>query len=131
MGRNTPCGGKIRMTQKKHLKFLFISSDKFPPFRVDVAILFGKEIVARGHKIDWILQSEQPCRSTYKTKWRNGTVWVGKTETGAKRINRVKKHLYRILHSLRVFQLTRRNNYDFVFVSWTQTFREQELAGFT
>jgi len=36
-------------TSKRKLKLLFISSDKFPPFRVDVSIFFGKEVAANDH----------------------------------------------------------------------------------
>src|SRR6202000_624421 len=43
-----------------HPKFrlLVLSSDPFPPTRVDVSVLFGEELAGRGHQIDWILQSE-------------------------------------------------------------------------
>ena len=42
----------------KRLKLLFVSDDKFPPFRVDVSVLFKEKMIGRGHSIDWIMQSE-------------------------------------------------------------------------
>jgi len=57
---------------------LFISSDKYPPFRVDVRILFAKELASRGYRIDWILQSEQPCTADHVESWGGGRAWVAR-----------------------------------------------------
>ena len=46
---------------RKLFRMLGVSSDNFPPRRVDVAVLFGEELAGRGHRIDWILQSEAAC----------------------------------------------------------------------
>ncbi len=51
----------------RRLRILVVSSDTFPPTRVDVAVLFGAELAARGHEIDWILQSEEACPRAYVT----------------------------------------------------------------
>ena len=98
------------------LKFLFVSSDTFPPKRVDVAVLFGEKIAERGHHIDWVLQSETACNNSYQTEWRNCTVWVGKTNTGITRISRLKKHIYGIKHDLIIFKLIKYSDYDFIQV---------------
>jgi len=55
---------------------LVISSDKFPPFRVDVAVLFGQELAARGFEIDWLLQAEKACDRETECRWGSGVVWV-------------------------------------------------------
>jgi len=77
---------------RKKLKFLFVSSDKFPPFRVDSTILFGKEMTGRGHSMDWILQSEEPCDKEYQTLWSGCNVWVGATDPGTSLFHRVRKN---------------------------------------
>ena len=101
---------------KKKLKFLFVSSDTFPPIRVDVAVLFGRELVNKNHQIDWVLQSEDNCKQSFKTTWCNCDVWVSKTDNGTTRIARLKKHVYGIKHDLIIFRLARKNNYDFIQV---------------
>jgi len=103
------------MTTKK-ISMLFISSDKFPPFRVDVKELFGEEISSKGHKIDWLLQSEKECKSSYKTIWKGNDVWVGKTDLGHSKLNRLKKHLFSLIHDLKMINLVRNNNYQFIQV---------------
>lgn len=98
------------------LNFLFITFDNFPPYRVDVAVLFGQEMVRRNHKIDWIMQSQKRCRLPYQTTWDGGRVWVAPTDLSSSRIGRIKKHLLDIKNDLKVFSLACTNEYDFVQV---------------
>jgi len=98
------------------VRLLFLAADKFPPFRVDVAVLFGRELVGRGYEIDWLLQSDAECQQPYKTEWQSGKVWVGATNNGISRWNRLKKHLLDIRNDLKVFRLTRQKNYHCVLV---------------
>lgn len=103
-------------THNRKLSFLFLTADKYPPFRVDLAVLFGEELACRGHKIDLLMQSDDTCKKAYQTVWYNSHVWVGATDNGSKRINRLRKHTYYILHSLKIFGLLREKNYDFIQV---------------
>lgn len=104
------------VTHTTKLKFLFISADKYPPFRVDVTKLFAQELLGKGHKIDWILQAEESCAHSYQTSWSNSRVWVGKTDAGLTRLARLRKHLFGIVHDLLVFRLLKSERYDFVQV---------------
>jgi len=97
-------------------RILFISSDKFPPFRVDVAVLFGKELVAKGYKIDFLLQSEEDCSTPYQTTWSGCNVWVGATDNGSSRLQRIKKHILNIKNDFKLFSLTRSEEYCFILV---------------
>lgn len=106
----------LTTTSDKPLKFLFLSSDKYPPFRVDVTILFGRELVSRGHHIDMILQSEGPCDRAMQTVWSGCRVWVGPTDLGTSRLARLRKHVFSVLHDFKLFRLLRRTRYDFVQV---------------
>jgi glycosyltransferase involved in cell wall biosynthesis len=101
---------------RKVFRMLGVSSDNYPPQRVDVAVLFGEELSGRGHRIDWLLQSEAACGRSYATPWHGGTVWVGSTDLGNSLVSRIGKHLRGILHDLRVFRLARRRDYDFILV---------------
>jgi glycosyltransferase involved in cell wall biosynthesis len=98
------------------LRLLVVSSDTYPPFRVDVAVLFARELAGRGHRIDWILQSEAACRRAYVTVWGGGTVWVGATDLGTTLFHSVKKHLRGLVNDLRIFPRLRTGEYDAIEV---------------
>lgn len=95
---------------------LFVSSDKFPPIRVDVSVLFGEELAKRDYRLDFLLQSEADMRSPAETDWMGCTVWVGPTDNGNSRSSRMRKHFLSILHDLRMFSLLRKNRYDILQV---------------
>ena len=101
---------------QKRLRILVVSSDTFPPTRVDVAVLFGVELAARGHEIDWILQSEAACARAYVTQWGSGRVWVGATDLGQSLFSRLRKHALGIANDCRLFSRLRRGCYDAVEV---------------
>lgn len=100
----------------ERLRLLVISSDTYPPVRVDVSVLFGQELSGRGHQIDWLLQSEDACAKPYVASWGGGKVWVGPTDLGNSLFNRVRKHVRGILHDLKVFSLMKGDRYDAVEV---------------
>lgn len=101
-----------------HPKFrlLVLSSDPYPPSRVDVSVLFGEELAGRGHQIDWILQSEADCDRGYVTRWGGGTVWVAATNSRNSLLSRLGKHLAGIWNDARVFSLLRGDRYDAIEV---------------
>jgi len=101
-----------------HPKFrlLVLSSDPFPPTRVDVSVLFGEELAGRGHQIDYILQSEADCERGYTTQWGGGTVWVAPTNSRHSLPARLAKHAAAIWNDARVFKLLRGNRYDAIEV---------------
>ena len=106
----------MNLTPNSNLKLLFISADKFPPFRVDVSVLFGKEIVGRGHAIDWLLQSDKPLHRAYQTQWSGCMVQVGPRETGTSMVSRVKNHFYSIFHDFKMFRMLKHPGYHFILV---------------
>ncbi len=95
---------------------LVVSSDTFPPTRVDVVALFGEQLAGRGHVIDWILQSEHSCSSSHAVSWSGGTVWVGATDLGDSLYHRTRKHALGILHDLSLFSRMRTGRYDLIEV---------------
>lgn len=107
---------KQNSNTERKLKFLFVSADKFPPFRVDVSVLFGKQLANKGHSIHWILQSDDNCSEAYQTSWNGGLVWVGAMDNGKNITSRLKKHLLRLTNEFRIFRLLSNNNYDFIQV---------------
>jgi len=107
----------------RRVRILVVSSDTFPPTRVDVAILFGQEMAARGHEIDWILQSEAACSKPYVTSWGGGRAWVGATDLGHSLFRRIRKHVLGIVNDLGLIARMRAKRYDAVEV------KDKFLAG--
>jgi glycosyltransferase involved in cell wall biosynthesis len=98
------------------LRLLVVSSDTYPPTRVDVSVLFGIEMASRGHEIDLILQSEAACPHPYVTRWEGGRAWVGATDLGHSLFSRLRKHAFGIANDLRLFSRLRQTRYDAVEV---------------
>ncbi len=98
------------------MNLLVVSSDTYPPTRVDVSVLFGEELAGRGHRIDWLLQSEKACERAYEAQWGGGMVLVGPTDLGDSLLHRVRKHLRGIAHDLKLFRLLKTDTYDAVEV---------------
>jgi glycosyltransferase involved in cell wall biosynthesis len=105
------------------MRILIVSSDTFPPIRVDVSVLFGVELAGRGHEIDWILQSEAACDRPYVARWGGGQVWVGATDLGRSLFRRLRKHALGIGNDFRLVSRVRRTRYDAVEV------KDKFLAG--
>lgn len=104
------------MKTKSFFKMLFLSTDKFPPFRADTAVLLGKEMSQRGHRIDWVIQSDAPCDSEYETRYLDSIMYVGATDNGTRSLNRVRKHVLLIKHQIKKLKLVKNNQYDFIQV---------------
>ena len=105
-----------KASRKRKLRFLIVAEDKYPPFRVDVVVLFAQQMTSRGHKIDWILQSEGECDEAKQVEWDGCTVYVGATNLGESRLDRIKKHILDLRNDLNMFNLARKNQYDFIQV---------------
>ena len=102
--------------RRPSFRLLVLSSDTFPPRRVDVSVLFGVELASRGHTIDWILQSEAECARAYVTSWGGGRVWVAACDRGTSLLRRLRKHLLGIQQDVALFSLLRSGPYDAVEV---------------
>ena len=99
-----------------NVRLLVVSSDTYPPTRVDVSVLFGVELAGRGHQIDVIMQSEAACRHAFRTRWAGGQAWVGATDLGSSLYRRLRKHALGIANDCRMFSLLRHRRYDAVEV---------------
>jgi glycosyltransferase involved in cell wall biosynthesis len=77
------------------MKMLYIVEDRFPPFRADVVELFAKQMSARGHQINWLMQ-----RGPDALNITSPTNWLGNTVHLTTQHNRHKGLLGRILNNL-------------------------------
>ncbi len=93
---------------------LIVTADTYPPVRVDVAHLFGCELVGRGFKVDWILQSEDARDRAFETELYGGKAWVAATDKGNKLFSRVRKHFLANVHFAKHLLSARSDQYDAV-----------------
>jgi glycosyltransferase involved in cell wall biosynthesis len=57
------------------VKLLYVTEDRFPPFRSDVVELFAHQLAARGHRIDWMMRrSAQALNEPAVTEWLGSRV---------------------------------------------------------
>jgi glycosyltransferase involved in cell wall biosynthesis len=100
------------MTDIKPIRLLFWTREEFPTFRVDVDVLFGMEMIGRGHQVDFVMQAEKPDTPPGPHAWRGRTVFVGRTSTGSM-LARFTKHWYSFWHDLTcLLKLARKPRYD-------------------
>jgi glycosyltransferase involved in cell wall biosynthesis len=95
---------------------LIFVRDPFPTFRSDVEVLFGHEMVSRGHRIDLVTQAERETESTGPRAWHAGTAWVGATDSRDGFLHRLRKQALALLHDLRLLGRVRSEDYDAVQV---------------
>ena len=98
------------------MKYLLVTADKFPCERVDVKVLLAEEMPARGHEIDWLVQSDPPLAHSTVQPYGMGRAWVGASLGGQSRLAKGVRLVQAFLHDFRIFGLARRNRYDFILV---------------
>lgn len=106
------------------MKLLYVVEDRYPPFRVDVAHLFGRCMPALGCEVEWLMRSERPDGPPGGTvEWQGQRVHVIDTRRGAGLAGRLRRLWHEWTGWLRLFVLVRRDRYDVVQV------RDLYLAG--
>lgn len=98
------------------MRVLILSSDYYPPFRVDVKVLFAEEMAKRGMHIDWILQSAAPNKKRFVETYGSGQVWVGPSTEPTGFFKRATRLIQGIVHDSSVLIRSRKNKYDIIQV---------------
>ena len=93
------------------MRMLYWTREEFPTYRVDIDVLFGRELIGRGHAIDFVMQAASPDIVPGPHLWRGRTVYVGRTATGSVAA-RFAKHALALWHDLRSLHLARRDHYQ-------------------
>lgn len=104
------------MGGKHDMKILFITSDKYPPYRPAAKLIFGRELPMRGFTIDWLLPAQDEKVADREVVTEAGTVYVAATNDGRSLKARLMKHWMDLRNDLRAFSLARRNRYDIIQV---------------
>jgi glycosyltransferase involved in cell wall biosynthesis len=100
------------LNANKKYSMLFVAYDKFPPFRVDVAVLFGKELSHRCLQIDYLLQSKEDNKNFNICEWSGSKAYVGATDNGSSIVNRFHKHLLDLFNDLRMIKFVKAQKYS-------------------
>lgn len=99
------------------MKLLYIVEDRFPPYRADVVELFAKQMPARGHKIDWLMQrGPDAINEKSKIEWLGNTVYLTPHSRGKNLINRILNNLLGMLGDLMILPLAILGRYDVIQV---------------
>jgi glycosyltransferase involved in cell wall biosynthesis len=107
----------VKHEHRDHLRILFLTADRFPPFRPAAKALFGDELPRRGHIIDWLTQAdERSAAETGVVPFRGGTAYVAPHNGGQSRVQRAKRYLQSFANDFRIFGLLRRRRYSLVQV---------------
>ena len=99
------------MTERR-IRMLFMPRERFPTYRIDVDVLFGRELLQRGHAIDFVMQAESEDVPRGVHSWNGRTVWVGPTDTRGGLLHRLRRHGLAVLHDLRAMWLVSPARYD-------------------
>lgn len=101
------------------MKILYIVEDRFPPFRADVVELFAKQMPARGHQIDWVMQRGPDALSlSSPTNWLGNIVYLTTQHSGYKKglLGRILNNLLGIWGDFMVLPLAFKDQYDVIQV---------------
>jgi len=98
------------------IRMLVFVRDTFPAFRSDLEVLFGRELLARGHQIDFVMQAALDSETTGPRSWHGRTVWVEPTDSGGTFLHRLRRHCLAVWHDFRALGRVQAHDYDAVQV---------------
>lgn len=99
------------------MRLLFVTQDEYPPFRADVVELFARQMPARGHEIDWLMQwPDKPAGGAGSITWLDNTVYVTRLPGRKGLVGRIIRNLYGLLGDFYVIPLALRNRYQAIQV---------------
>ena len=101
---------------REPIRLLFFVREPFPTFRPDVAVLFGHELLQRGHEIDFVMQSDTAGTSGGSCAWHGRTVWLAPTDPGTSLGHRLRRHWWALYNDLRALRHARADRYQAVQV---------------
>jgi len=98
------------------LRLLFFTREDFPSERVDIEVLFGRELVRRGHAIDLVAQASSTAVAAGRQPWHGRVAYVGRTVGRPGFAGKALKQLRGFGHDLWALGLARPKDYDAIQV---------------
>lgn len=98
------------------IRMLCFARERFPTHRVDITELFGRELIGRGHQIDFVMQAASAAVMPGPTSWHGRTIWVGPSREGGSLRNRLRHQWAAVAHDFRCLRMATPDRYDAVQV---------------
>lgn len=99
------------------MKLLYITEDRYPPFRADVVELFARQMPDRGHQIDWLMQRGPDALGIESpTRWLGNRVFLTPRSKRRGLMGRVLDNLLGLAGDLMILPLALRGRYDVIQV---------------
>jgi len=107
----------LRVNREAAMKMLYIAEDRFPPFRADVVELFAKQIPARGHRVDWLMQrGPDAVNISSPTNWLGNDVYLTPRSRYTGLLGRILNNLLGMLGDFMILPLAFKGQYDVIQV---------------
>ena len=103
------------MTANK-FNMLHVCRRIYPLFRVDLSELFSKEIIDKGHQIDWLMQSLDEYKAQEIIVNKQERIFLGTTLKGWSVLTKPLNNLITLLLDFKIFWLAKKRRYDFIQV---------------
>lgn len=100
----------------RQIRLLTFARETFPTHRIDVEVLFGRELAGRGHRVDFVMQADSETVPPGPAVWHGCTVWVGPCDRRAGLLRRVRAAWSGVRHDLQCMKWLRKEQYDAVQV---------------
>jgi glycosyltransferase involved in cell wall biosynthesis len=100
----------------RFVRLLYLTRENFPTHRVDLEVLFARELASRGHKIDFVMQADSMRVPTGRQTWHGQNVLVGSTTLANNFLSRAGKHWLGLWHDLKSLGRASHHNYDAIQV---------------
>jgi glycosyltransferase involved in cell wall biosynthesis len=105
------------MAEASAMRMLFVVNETFPTSRVDVDVLFRRELAGRGHQIEFVMQAATPeAFAQPGSAWPGSRVRVGPTDVREGFFHRLRRHWLAVLHDVRWLRRAHRMEYDCIQV---------------
>ena len=99
------------------MKLLYITEDRYPPFRVDVVELFARQLPLRGHTVDWLMQRGPDAQDQASPAlWLGNRVYLTLRSKRGGIPGRILNNLLGLAGDLMILPIALRGRYDVIQV---------------
>ncbi|MBN1008731.1 glycosyltransferase [Amphritea pacifica] len=99
------------------MKMLYVTEDRYPPFRADVVELFAKQLPAHGHVINWVMQRGPDAHGeSSPTQWLGNKVYLTPRGKTGGVVGRIINNFLGVVGDLMILPLALRDRYDVIQV---------------